>query len=69
MRYCFACPILLGQVGIEPSGHITLATMAKTTKSENKNSPRVNVPCSAWDTEVLQLHFVDVKLSCAQQRD
>ena len=30
-RYCFVCPILLGQVGIRQNGQITLAAMVETT--------------------------------------
>ena len=28
-RYCFVCPILLGQVGIRQNGQITLAAMVE----------------------------------------
>ena len=39
-RYCFVCPILLGQVGVGHNGQITLA-MVETTKSQaTKNSLR-----------------------------
>ena len=37
-RYCFVCPILLGQVGIWQNGQITLSAMVETTKSESTNS-------------------------------
>ena len=40
-RYCFACHILLGQVGIWQDGQDILAAMVETTKSEStKDSPR-----------------------------
>ena len=42
-RYCFLCPILLGQVGIRQNGQGTWATVVETTKSEStKDSPRVD---------------------------